>query len=104
MTPLGLFGLEPAGNGPTYLVACGPAAELTLVLLWATKMISLCPSKDLEMLIHEKRYEKCERTHIRNEGDQWKYIGSLILLAVLLYQSASSGLFTFGGEASRVRQ
>lgn len=65
MTPLGLFGLEPAGNGPTYLVACGPAAELTLVLLWATKMISLCPSKDLEMLIHEKRYEKCERTHIK---------------------------------------
>lgn len=79
MTPLGLFGLEPAGNGPTYLVACGPAAELTLVLLWATKMISLCPSKDLEMLIHEKRYEKCERTHIRNEGDQWKYIGFLLV-------------------------
>jgi len=30
----------------------------------ATKTISLCPSKDLEMLIHEKRYEKFERTHI----------------------------------------
>ena len=29
---LGLFGPEPAGNGPTYL-AYGPAAELTLVLL-----------------------------------------------------------------------
>lgn len=32
MTPLGLFVPEPAGNGPTYL-ACGPSAELTLVLL-----------------------------------------------------------------------
>lgn len=31
------------------------------------------------MLIHEKRYEKCERTHIRNEGDQWKYIGFLLV-------------------------
>ncbi|RWR98280.1 LOW QUALITY PROTEIN: hypothetical protein CKAN_02781000 [Cinnamomum micranthum f. kanehirae] len=29
---LRLFGPEPAGNGPTYL-ACGPAAELTFVLL-----------------------------------------------------------------------
>lgn len=32
MTPLGLFGPEPDGNGPTTL-ACGPAAELTFVLL-----------------------------------------------------------------------
>ena len=33
-------------------------------LVVATKTISLCPSKDLQMLIHEKRYEKFERTHI----------------------------------------
>jgi hypothetical protein len=31
-----------------------------------------------EMLIHEKRYEKFERTHIWNEGDPWKYIGFLL--------------------------
>jgi hypothetical protein len=82
MTPLGLFGPEPDGNGPTTL-ACRPVAELTLVLLvwWllATKTISLCPSKDLEMLIHEKRYEKCEITQLRNEGDPWKYIGFLLV-------------------------
>ena len=28
------------------------------------------PIKDLEMLIHEKRYEKFERTQIQNEGDR----------------------------------
>lgn len=31
------------------------------------------------MLIHEKRYEKCERTELRNEGDPWKYIGFLFV-------------------------
>jgi hypothetical protein len=36
----------------------------------ATKTIYLCPSKNLEMLIHEKRYEKFERTQIQNEGDR----------------------------------
>lgn len=70
MTPLGVFGPPPDGNGPTTL-ACGPAAGLTNLcsIGVATKTISLCPSKDLEMLIHEKRDEKCERTPLRNEGD-----------------------------------
>ena len=31
------------------------------------------------MLIHEKRYDKFERTHIRNEVDPWKYIGFLLV-------------------------
>lgn len=47
--------------------------------VWATKTLSLCPSKHLEMLIHEKRYEKFGRTHIRNEGGPWKYIGFLLV-------------------------
>lgn len=68
---LGLFGPEPAGNGLTYL-ACGPAAEITFLcsigLVVATKTIYLC--RNLEMLIHEKRYEKFERTQIFHRGMQ----------------------------------
>ena len=47
--------------------------------LLEAKTISLSPSKDLEMLIHEKGYEKFGRTHIRNEGDPCKYIGFLLV-------------------------
>ena len=63
MTPLGLFGPEPDGNGPCLWTSCR-ANLCSIGLVVATKTISLCPSKDLEMLIHEKRYEKFERTHI----------------------------------------
>lgn len=66
------------GNGPKTL-ACGPAAELTFFLVVVTKTISLCPSNDLEMLIHEKLDEKCERTQVLHEGDPWKYIGFLLV-------------------------
>jgi hypothetical protein len=52
------------------LLTCGPAAELTLALLvwW------LLPRRFIYA-----RYEKFERTHIRNEGGPWKYIGFLLV-------------------------
>ena len=78
MTPLGLFGPEPDGNGPCLWTSCR-ANLCSIGLVVATKTISLCPSKDLEMLIHEKQYEKCEISQLRNEGDPWKYIGFLLV-------------------------
>lgn len=47
-----------------YWLLSGPTKTI-----YAKKRISRC----------EKRYEKFERTHIRNEGDPWKYIGFLLV-------------------------
>jgi hypothetical protein len=42
----------------------GHYVNISIGLVIAVETISLCLPKDLEMLIHEKRYEKFETTHI----------------------------------------